>query len=456
MIKKTATALSSLLIIGMGIVVYGPACDYIPNNSAITDTTLVYFEKNAIYRVENFHIFDATIFGASTDFSGTRACSVWVNSALDSAAEDSLYGRIHYDKDTVVRVNDSILGAPKFYVEDIVNWKTVGYHFTQASYSFLGKLFKKGMDSSLFLAIQKCLDTIKTPTTRPPEAFVKEILSVLNTAVSDVEFFLKNRDTLMLGVDRFVFDPRINRLINESIFVDSTGQPKPGLTVYEKTMILWFNMEMLTSPSIDFIPVDIASKMFPLFLTCSRIHKFVFQQGPRADSMNERIAVRLFSFNKNGEAQVAWHERYSDSVEMDIDQINEKKLLPFPYCSSTNWSVTPFFWSKVPVIPYEKNMGMIQIGRAMSQYNKGLSSFARAYFDLTLMYPINGAIVENSGSTNFIGSIVVTFSYWRSLFFPFNPGTITDWNTHITVRKTDAKGKTTIRKESYLLTRMSL
>ncbi|MBN2037848.1 MAG: hypothetical protein JW768_13995 [Chitinispirillaceae bacterium] len=428
----------------------GTGCDYIPTGAVLTDTTFSRFEAQTIHRMEEFHLFNTKEFGRAFDFRGTHVCSVRVNGTLDSTAHDSVYARITCRKDTLLTINDSTYGLPLFVAADIASWKTCGYHFNNYESTFLGRLFHEAIDSSLFAALRTCLDSLQDPSDVPLPEYVSAVVTALNDAIADVYFFHNHREELMSAVLSEKLDTKLDRLMTEGIFIDSSCTPKSPLTIYEKAAVQWFVRDLLSMKSVDVIPQAGMNPIFARFASSQRIHKIDFTQCSDPTRLAEKTVTRFFAFNKNGEEQIAFTE-YDGSLETVTGTIEEKTLLPFPYITGMNWSVTPVFMADIPLIPAGMTSLMVQPGRAFSYYDPNESTKDTARYSLRLYYPINGAYRENGVRFTFIGSVVLTFTYNRLFTLPYDPATVTDWNTEVFVRRSKGDGAVIETKEATTL-----
>ncbi|MBN1129278.1 MAG: hypothetical protein JXA71_09845 [Chitinispirillaceae bacterium] len=428
----------------------GTGCNSIPNNLVITDTLFNRFDENLIYRMENFHLFNTKAFGQAVAFCGVNLCSVRVNGTPDSPSHDSIYARIACRKDTILQINDSMYGLPAFVESDITSWNMCGHHFSNHESTFLGKLFRASIDSSLFFAIRACLDTLRGLSVVPPPEYASTVVTALNTAVADVGFFKKHKEELLVAVIAEKLNHRLDRLIAEGVFIDSSYTPKSPLTPYEKASIQWFNMDLFSLKHVDFMSGEEKSSMLGLFLSSQRIFRIDFSMGPDSNNLSAEGMTRFFSFNKSGASQIAFQE-YTGGLKTIPNGFGEKRFLPFPYMTGTSWSVTPLFMGELPLVPADKRSLLVRPGRAFSYYDQNASSSNIARYSLTLYYPINGAYNENGLRYTCIGSIVITFKYSRPMTVPYDPATITDWNTEVFVRRSDSDGTIHEKKTVTLL-----
>lgn len=439
--------------LALGSIAIGPRCDRIPDKVTAVDAKFTRMEENTVFSSESFNFLNASKPGLSANFTGVKLCSVWVNERLDSVpAPDSVSASITFDKDTVVPQGDSVRGVPKFSSGDLLNWKTIGYIFDNPDFSLYSKIFKAGIDSARYDSIKQFLDTITKASSRPPDAWVTSIVSALNTALSDVNFFHANIDMLNFAVVMGNYTDRLALLVNEGIFLDSTGTAKQGMNSYEKAAVEWFTMTLLVSNAINTFPsgknLTPALSDLPL---CERVCKFDFQQSLVNEPQSTRSAVWIFSFNTQKTALVSCREN-DGSVEREFNQFRDTTLLTIPFITGTSWSVAPLIWFDVPLIPADKLMSVLQPGRASAQFNTRLSLTFFPYVDMTLYYPLNGALAENGGSqAYFLGYITVRLRLKDDQTAPHNPAVITNWDTDIHVLKTDRKENTEVWNESYRL-----
>jgi hypothetical protein len=383
----------------------------------------------------------------ATDFSGVTACTSWVNSSIDSARSDSMFGCISYEKDTVLMRVDSVYGDPSYNVTDILSWRTVRFHFRENTTIMMRKVLLTMVDSAVFPEVKHYFDTVGDIEVRPTEAVSAAVVNALNKAMHDVRFYHDNRDSLLPRMSLDFFKGRINRLIREGIFLDSTGDVKPVLNAYERAVVRWFNTELLSYPAFDIPPSVIGVTVLQPLLSSERLLRFRFALGKSPGAPDDRVCNRLFAFSRNGEKQIEFSHR-SSLGGVYADRPAENMMIPFPTSSGTSWNVTPLFWQGIPMIPDGSIKDLVLPGRGIVMYKQELSNPMEACFDYNLYYPVNGCLSSGAGSSFFIGHIAINFQFRRNLWLTTtNQARLDKWNTELFIQKTGADGRVTVRKE---------
>jgi len=389
--------------------------------------------------------------GDTCDFSGT--CTLTVSRLVQGDTTttmtiDSSYARISSYPDTIIFRNDSLYGAPTFTLDDINNWEIVKYYIAAPDSFLFGEILRAYLSTGDFQNIASIADTNTELSSKQKEA----VIAACNSMISIPEFYSQYREKIWATQSDTNAIPLLIKLVNDGIFLDTSGTVNSGLTVYKLTVLQWFNVTILQQ-FID-IGVNIPRENYALvrFLNTSlkahKVYPIRFQMGKVQNSFEQSI-TRYVGMNPDELIQLA----YRDAAGMVFPQ--DTKIADYIFSRGDHWQVTPLVFSRVSFLPEISINTLIALSRAVILQNKELSNDSLSVFDCKLYYPLVGTTLENGTYVPITGKISVVFSF---IYNENNTVTrtahITHWTTTIHLYKTYSNNNNiTFHQKTCLVTR---
>lgn len=416
------------------ILVFHFCCNTISDNVKLTQSDLIN-PLAPIYRPETLYIFNTKQSNA-VFLGGVRLCTTAISAqGAATTTADSVYCKITHLKDTLIMLNDTLVGKAQLTAADIEDWRTVRYNIVHPY--LLGQVLVDFIPPVDYDSMkQSCLTSFV-----PTETQKVKIILALNTVINTLDFFLRYRQQLGLFIQTEV-SPEIHRFVDESIMTDTLGTIRTGLNEYEKEMLKWFTIDILTK-QLDYSPDSTRKPMFKLNPGAQRIHMFSFEEGPSINALNTRAVKRFFAINSYHLAQVA----YSDTA--GFHPVKNIKIADYPFTTSTQWNVTPLFWPDVPYISKEILVNNQVPGMGMVLYDAIKSKpLDTMFYNFKTYYPISGSTKENSIVTRFSGTVSSDIGFYKANpTFPKKYIFINTWEILTKVLRIDTQGDTVIFKE---------
>ncbi len=422
------------------IIIFGCGCNIIDDNIV---TQNVYFnphENNNTPKDEQMYLFNVYP-GDTNDFSGVCTLTVTHLTKGDTIVThtiDSNYARITSYPDTICYRNDSLYGAPVIALRDTNSW-TVFKRYIAAPDSFvLGAIVRDFLSAATVQELSDTTDTSMTCTAQQKEAVVAACDSMIHLS----DFYHRYREKIRTSESIDDLLPLLNDLVAKAIFLDTTGLVASGLSLYQQTVLQWFNVTLLLTfvdKGIKLTNQDVTPVPFinPI-LKSHKVYRLLFQRGTSPHTFTQ-WAMRYIGINGDELIQIACCDEYG------ITCPEETKVADYTFSRGIPWQVTPLYFSRIPSIPGVNLHACITPSRAVVLQNKPLSSDSLSVLDYRLYYPFAGSISENGSSVHITGKTAITFSFiYDENNTESRTARITHWTSDTYIQKTVGVDNSTI------------
>ena len=430
----------------ISIIIMGDSCNKIPADSSQGDPILIQYQNKKSFKVDSIMIFNEMV-NYTVDFCGIRICTLEVNSLIDTTftCQDSIYSRITNLNDTIITVNGSDKGRAKFKCEDIIpkaGWKTL-------------HKFMKGMPYQNLMAkiildqvTAEERDSILAHDTLPglTDADTAAIVRALNEIIDSLNFYQKNKEDIENEIFIiYMIDSlhkEVERLVAQSIFLDTTGTVNPNLQDFQKEAIRWFNWRIFVRyMDSEDIAVDYG-KIFRRYPSVGRVYALLFQQGHSRNNLSEREVLRFISLHRTGISQISYKDPYGLNIP------KKPNISSYPYMCDTTWTTTQFFWwPDVPFIEGKDMSSLLFPGKAVLNFTDfavdSITGDSTWFYDLKFYYTLAGEAIKNGKPNRIVGSITVVASFYKVFGFGVPSryqGYFIGWNTEIDIQATCVDG----------------
>lgn len=420
----------------------------------MTDSTFV-FNPDNLYRSYLIDVFNTRI-GNELNFHGSKICttsSITEGTVIPEINKIDWHGRITCKNDTSFILNDSAYGTALINSLDITGWKTLFLNlFDSLPKNIIGKIFVENLDSTLIAIFDTLSYTTIFDTSNGNLSIKKNItvllcknliLNTFNKLVNQLDFYYRYRQQIVSSwIKMEPIYEHVNWLTKCSVFLDSLGTVNINASTisFNSERIKWLNHHLLTR----YLNIALLSNypdkfIFNNYSITPRIFTFDFQQGAQPDQLNKRNVSRLMALSINGTNQIGYNNKYG------FTKTEQSTLFEFPIKTDVDWSVTPFYWLDINLIPHNKISDLILPSSAflsivrVQKDNAG--TITNTLFGSKMHYPLQGSYIENNKIIRVFGTIVVNLEFYcrtdstRSIF--------TQWNTDIAVERIEENGDKT-------------
>ncbi|KMQ52744.1 hypothetical protein CHISP_0513 [Chitinispirillum alkaliphilum] len=435
-IKKNSGALFSIGFLAL-LVIGGVNCNWIddgvsysgnfnysrtPNNLGSEVRTIFNFENDI-----NF----AGITKVKTSFIDGE------DTITDGLKEDSVFFKIGAKRDTILTRDGSVIGEPYLLIADTSDWSTF-VTFMGHENGVMRKIIEDQLDTAEYNAIIEEISEYREITSEQKETVVE----VINRAILDLNFYSLYGELFDLSL---AYRERVEDLVVQGIFSDTSGTVSQGLNPFEKAKLQWFNLDLFRE-FVDYgmrrTPGTPLRKVFSDNLAVYQIYSVEFEQYTQNDLIPPKKATRYLGINSFTQMQFA----YRNNTGLRFTK--ETKLADKVFFEGKAWSVTPMLFSENYFLPNIELCNYTVATQAVTFKNRELSSRKNSLvYDLTMYYPIQGSTFENGEIVEFKGKIEQTYTFRISPLVS-QMGIMERFNSATVIQKTYPDGTVAVYEET--------
>ena len=175
--------------------------------------------------------------GYTASYSGI--CSIFVETIAGhdtsiSFDTDSIYASISSVSDTVIYVNDSLLGLPFFTLNDTAQWYILSSYIAYPDSFIFGYILKESIDSVQFSSLVSASQSNNALSLTQKKTVIDACTDIIRKA----DFFHTHYGVLWPHVTNpSTVTQEIKKLIARGIFLDTTGTVAPSLSPYHTAVV---------------------------------------------------------------------------------------------------------------------------------------------------------------------------------------------------------------------------
>ncbi len=422
-------------------------CNTIPDGVKQNSSNLIQNQVEKNYKIDTIFIFNCTK-GHSADFKGNRIIKLTENGHTTSQT-DSMYARITCLGDTILELADSTYGLVEFQMADVMLWDSL---FSKIKYrnGLIGVIVSEYLNPDDLQTIDSTdssqFSLLSVSTKKSVITALNDILNVndlyfnYRVEIEDDVFYIPVMDSLYAD---------ILRLVGENVFLDTTGWVQSNLSFSRQEKLKWFNWRIFTKYLDNEANAVDNGKIFKKYSTVGRVYTFRIQSWSAQNEQLKSDAIRFISKRSDGLYQIAFEDASGFFTPDD------NKITGFPFTCDIGWTVTPFSWfTTAPFLPTQPVTSLSVTGKATMKYSSFLiDSDTTWHYDLRLMYPISGTIMQNDEPLRIAGTYNTAFGFYKisSMYLDPHQGYFTRWDGDMEILATSVDGNIIKYRESYFL-----
>ncbi len=406
-------------------------CNRIPNNVTPNDAVLNQNLVQKSFKVDSLFIFN-TKKGYTVDFSGIRICTTIINN-VPTTTMDSLYSRITCLGDTLITLNDSLYGVAEFRKADAESWDSL-FAKARDTNNLIGKMIAENMDPNDLAIIKSCQSF-----TQLADSNKTSVINTLNNIISTDETYSRYvnamKNEIFFNKIIAALDEDVAYMIGRSIFLDTIGTVREGISPYEKEILKWFNWRTIVEYLDNESNAVDRGKLFKRYPSAGRLYYMSFQQGLTNDFTAANEIIRFIMISSTSMSQIAYQDKSGLQIISDI------KISDYPFMCDTGWTATPLLLSThIPFLSSNDFASSFRTGKTAMRFNDYVDPYIDVtfndsvwYYSLDTYYPLANKTMVNGNPARLAGVVTSSLGYFKSSNLEMNKfqGYFTNWNMEI-------------------------